>query len=477
MNVMRSNIIIAIALTTSILSNVIYSSAHKKVDENQLRQLQRKTRQLETPGRLPDIYESITLNTTVGGCSGYQNAILDIYRSRSSKSVTVLHLPGGAYMNLIGDTVESAGQEYLDEGYTLAVLYYRLPRSPDNMPWLVCSDPHEALEDLEAAMIFLRNNHEEYHVDPEAIVTSGFSAGGHLAALYGTTCGVEYCPNAMVLHFPFLETGSKIFCTDVGSAFKNNLQYEHCHPTALVDGNTPPTIIYHASGDTIVSTQEIVDFSNVLSESGVAHEYYEVPGGGHFMVPFNQVASVSGGVFNADDGYSSFIRNAILLVDSVPIGAPSDTFPPTSTSTYLTSSVSSSAPSAAPPNTSCVQCNNKETKWMADNGKTCEVGSDWFIQNRCASDSFWVREQYCRKSCYDAGRGYEGDVCCTNECNPCDDKPPSWTADCSFVTSGEVSYKCSNSAWWINNRFCRRTCADIGLGYEEDNCCLDGLVL
>merc|ERR1711983_452734 len=170
-----------------------------------------------------------------------------------------------------------------------------------------------------------------------------------------------------------------------------------------------------------------------------------------------QVASVSEGVFNADDGYYSFIEQAMQLAASVPKTNSNTNVP---TSTYHPSAVSSSAPSPA----LCTQCDNKVTTWMTANSKTYEEGSDWHIQNKCNSDSYWVQKKFCRQSCYDADRGYEGDICCSNNqptlqptylCNLCDDTPPSWTDDCSFITRGEVSYKCSDSAWWVNNKFCR----------------------
>ena len=101
------------------------------------------------------------------------------------------------------------GQQYLDAGYTLAVLYYRLPRSATTTSWLVCSNPYEAVDDVAAA-----------NVDANQIVFSGFSAGGHLASLYSSLCGAQIaCPTGQVLHFPFMEKGSKIFCSEVGMAF------------------------------------------------------------------------------------------------------------------------------------------------------------------------------------------------------------------------------------------------------------------
>lgn len=208
----------AASAATVTADELISSSPLKNSGGNNLR------RALQSPadGRsiLPGLHASAILPTGPGGCSGAQEAVLDVYRSPSgAASPTVLHLPGGAYMTLQNDTVESAGLQYLEAGYTLAVLWYRLPRSATSQSWLVCSDPMEAVEDVAAAMAHLQENAAEYNVDVDQIVLSGFSAGGHLASLYSTTC-VERgsCPRGQVLHFPFLEKGSKIFCSEVGSA-------------------------------------------------------------------------------------------------------------------------------------------------------------------------------------------------------------------------------------------------------------------
>jgi len=392
-----------------------------------------------------DLYTSMTLNTGAGGCSGSQEAVLDIYRgatdSSSGGSVTVLHIPGGAYMNLVEGTIDSAGSSYLAAGYTLAVLYYRLPRSPTNQSWLVCSEPEEAFDDLAAAIDVLQENAEEFYVNPSAIVTAGFSAGGHLAALHATKCiGNSACPNAMVLHFPFLETGAKIFCTPVGDAFQNNESYSSCFPTALVDNATPPTILYHASEDPIVSTQSMIDFSQSLSNSGVPYEYYEVPGGGHYLVPFDQVADASGGVFADGDDYSTLVARALDL-----------------------------------PAPSCVRCDNMASDWMIDNEQTCENGM-WSIQNKCSSDEFWTRKGFCRQSCFEAGRGYEGYNCCArpDNCISCNNIPSPWMESNGRTCEDGIWFinnNCNTDVLWEENVYCRRSCFSAGMGYDGDNCC------
>ena len=74
--------------------------------------------------------ETITISSP-GGCSREQEAYLDIFKSSttsSSLAPIMLLLPGGACMNLIDDIVEDTVPQYVNGGYNVAVLYYRLPR-------------------------------------------------------------------------------------------------------------------------------------------------------------------------------------------------------------------------------------------------------------------------------------------------------------------------------------------------------------
>ena len=81
--------------------------------------------------------------------------------------------------------------------------------------------------DQRAAMQVLKENSTEYNINPGQVVISGFSAGGHLAALYSSICREDGrpCPQAQVLHYPYLKTGAKIFCSDVGSTYDNLEDY------------------------------------------------------------------------------------------------------------------------------------------------------------------------------------------------------------------------------------------------------------
>ena len=59
----------------------------------------------------------------------------------------------------------------------------------------------------------------------------------------------------------------------------------------------------------------------------------------------------------------------------------------------------------------CTPCDDKPTPIMIGKGKVC---SDFptIISTRCNDADNWVDNKFCRKTCFENGRGYEGDDCC-----------------------------------------------------------------
>lgn len=60
----------------------------------------------------------------------------------------------------------------------------------------------------------------------------------------------------------------------------------------------------------------------------------------------------------------------------------------------------------------CTVCDDKETNWQTRKGFDCATDTVR-INNKCNKDEKWTKKKFCRLSCYKAGKGYPGDVCCT----------------------------------------------------------------
>ena len=100
---------------------------------------------------------------------------------RNEKRKAVLIIPGGAYWMLGDAEADPVAHFFLSEGFNAFVLRYSVGRGVDSV-W------PKPLMEASAAMKFIRDHAEEFHIDPDYVFVIGFSAGGHLA---GNLC-VEF---------------------------------------------------------------------------------------------------------------------------------------------------------------------------------------------------------------------------------------------------------------------------------------------
>jgi acetyl esterase/lipase len=108
---------------------------------------------------------------------------LDLYcpEKFSSPLPVIIWLHGGGWSRGRKEG-HSPALSLVDGGYAVASVDYRLTGMA----------PFPAqIEDCKAAVRWLRANASKYNLDPDRIGVWGFSAGGHLAALLGTSGGVQ----------------------------------------------------------------------------------------------------------------------------------------------------------------------------------------------------------------------------------------------------------------------------------------------
>jgi acetyl esterase/lipase len=132
-----------------------------------------------------------TFDLTYAHVSGARPLTLDIYRvPNTGPTPAIIFVHGGSYVGgdprndinaVFGE--DDAFMAYVaSHGYVVIAVTYRLA---DEAKW-----PAQ-LEDVKAAIRWVRGNADRYGVDPQRIGVWGESSGGHISAMVGATCGVK----------------------------------------------------------------------------------------------------------------------------------------------------------------------------------------------------------------------------------------------------------------------------------------------
>lgn len=192
--------------------------------------------------------------------------------------------------------------QFVHEGYVVASVEYRYSDEGGVFPAQV--------QDLKAAIRYLRAHAGEYQIDPDRIALWGDSSGGHTVALAALSDGVEEFDTP-----EYKEQHSNVkCCVDFYGVFEFEsmcetmtpelIQYFEGDPIEKLFGGPisehqeevkranlagyitrdkviPPFLLVHGDEDAKVHFTQSVKFYNLLKDNGHSVEFYKVKGGGH----------------------------------------------------------------------------------------------------------------------------------------------------------------------------------------------------
>jgi acetyl esterase/lipase len=180
------------------------------------------------------------------------------------------------------------------ENYAVASIQYRLSGQ--------ATFPAQ-IHDCKAAIRWLRAHAERYGYDPNRIAAAGESAGGHLAALLGTSGGVEALEGSVGMHpdqpsrvqavidfygpTDFLRWTDRRAVADsvdrlLGTAAAQSPDAASlASPASHVTGDDPPILILHGSDDPLVPVDQSVHLHEICRAAGLAAQLHVVQGAQH----------------------------------------------------------------------------------------------------------------------------------------------------------------------------------------------------
>ena len=234
---------------------------------------------------------------------GHERQKLDLYLPASgSKWPLIVSIHGGAFRmgSKDAEPARSAGA-FVGHGFAVAAVNYRLSQ---HAIW-----PAQ-IEDCKAAVRWLRANAGRYGYDPARVASYGGSAGGHLAAMLGTTgdvkaydvganLGLSSRVQAVVDFFgptDFLQMdahrlNAQAMVHDTPDSPESQLvggpirdhpdRVARANPITYVTADDPPFLIIHGDADLLVPHHQSVLLEAALRKAGVPVQFVTIAGGRH----------------------------------------------------------------------------------------------------------------------------------------------------------------------------------------------------
>lgn len=228
--------------------------------------------------------ETIAQERLVYKVVGKDSLIMDIYQPAQKTGEPVPALVfyfGGGWVGWNIEKFRPHAEYFSQRGLLTVLVDYRVFRKHG-------TSPAASLRDAKSAMRFLRAKADSLGIDPDKIIASGGSAGGHLAAACAVIedfneptddLSISCIPNALVLFNPVIDNGPG------GYGFERvGEYYRDFSPLHNLRDDTPPTLFMLGTRDKLIPVETAYYYQKVMEKMGLRCDLklYEDKGHGFF---------------------------------------------------------------------------------------------------------------------------------------------------------------------------------------------------
>jgi len=253
-----------------------------KLGENaKVRALKKKKLQFEKKGGV--VYRTI----------GDEQIKCDVYTPEGEGPFpAILAVHGGAWRQGTKFALLRHAWKMAQSGYVVVAINYRhAPKHP--FP--------AQIHDCKHAIRWMKANSKPYKIDTERIGAFGYSAGGHLVSLLGTSdkydglegeieTGFEkydtrvkaVAAGGAPCEFSWIDENSKVLSYWLGgSRNEKPTAFRDASPTSYVTSDDPPFFLFHGESDMIVPISTSQTFQAALREKGITCQHCTDKNSGH----------------------------------------------------------------------------------------------------------------------------------------------------------------------------------------------------
>ena len=227
-------------------------------------------------------HPGVTLEKDVAfGKGGDIQLRLDIYRPPPGKAngMATIHIHGGGFTGGSKETLIERASPYAALGYVACAVQYRLV---GQAKW-----PAQ-IEDVKAAIRWVRANAKTLGIEPERIGVAGYSAGGYHALFTagtgdrpefegnGGNAGVSTKVAVCLAYYPATNIPSSMLPPGSDAAAQ-----KAANATTYISAGSPPTVVFHGMKDTTIPIESSKRLVQQFQDAQVPVEFHAFEGVPH----------------------------------------------------------------------------------------------------------------------------------------------------------------------------------------------------